>query len=117
MPTLPQQTSRFSERWQLVTWGPLLNTDDGVAFERTEMSDRSVQVTGTFGTGGTLVIEGSNDGTNWRTLNDPQGTALSFTVAGLRQVQELTRLLRPRVTAGDGTTNLVCTMILRKGNR
>lgn len=107
--TVTTQTARS----QVVVWTGLLNTDTGAPFERTDYSDRSVQVTGTFGTGGTLVIQGSNNGTNWSTLTDPQGNALSFTAAGLEQVQELVRFLRPNVTGGDGTTSLVVTMLAR----
>lgn len=69
--------------------------------------DRTIQITGTFGAGGTIVLEGSNDGgTTWATLTDPLGNALSFTSAGMKQITELPELVRPRVTAGDGTTSL-----------
>lgn len=94
----------------LIQW-TCANGDDGTPFENPGSSDRSVQVTGTFGAGGTIVIEGSNDGTNYKTLTDPQGNSLSFTSASLEQVQELTRYIRPRVTAGDGTTSLVASLM------
>jgi len=77
-------------------------------------ADRSVQVTGTFGAGGNLRIEGSNDGTNYSALTDPQGNALDFTATKIEGVLELTRYIRPRATAGDGTTSLTVTMILRR---
>jgi hypothetical protein len=86
------------------------NGNDGEPFQNPGSADRSVQVTGTFGAGGTVVLEGSNDGTNYRTLTDPQGNALSFTSAGLEAIQEITRYVRPRVTAGDGTTSLTVTL-------
>lgn len=95
------------------TWA-LANTDDGVAVDLHEYSDRSVQVSGTFGVGGTVVIEGSNNGTVWSTLRDPQGTTLSFTAVGLRAVSEMTRHIRPRVTAGDGTTALSVALFVRR---
>lgn len=102
-----------------VTWSGLTNasTDDGTPVEFADYADRSIQVQGTIGAGGNLRIEGSNDGTNYVVLTDPQGTALNFVAAGtLEQVQEMTRFLRPRITAGDGTTNLTCTMYgARKG--
>jgi hypothetical protein len=94
-----------------VTWSGLLNTDDGTPFEMVAGRDRSVQFQGTFGTGGTIVLEGSNDGTNYQTLADPSSTAISKTAASIEQVLEFTRFVRPRVTGGDGSTNLVCTMI------
>lgn len=86
------------------------SADDGAPVELADYADRSIQVQGTIGVGGNLRIEGSNDGTNWVVLTDPQGTALNVTAAGvIEQVQEVTRYMRPRITAGDGTTNLTCT--------
>lgn len=79
-----------------------------------EYADRSVQVFGTFG-GGTVVIEGSNDGTNWETLTDPQGNALSITARRIEQIQELTAFIRPRITAGTGV-NLEITFLLRRAS-
>ena len=90
------------------------NGDAGTPIEFPLLSDRSVQVTGTFGSGGTVVLEGSNDGgTTWTTLKDPFGTALSFTAAGLSQVVEGALQMRPRITAGDGTTDLNVILFMR----
>ncbi len=69
------------------------------------LPDKSIQLTGTFGAGGTVIIEGSNmvvddpsaDAT-WATLNDASGNALSLTSAGIKQVLENTYWIRPRVT-------------------
>ncbi len=92
-------------RSSVVSWQGLANGDDGEPI-CTSSESISVQVEGTFGTGGTVVLEGSNDGTNWRTLKDRQGTAISLTAAGVRQLGEITEKIRPRVTAGDGATSL-----------
>lgn len=97
-----------------VTWEGLLNGDDGNALQWAEYADRSVQVIGTFGAGGTLSIQGSNDGTNWEIINDPQGNVLTFTAAKIEAVMELTRYVRPIVTAGDGTTDLDVILCMRK---
>jgi hypothetical protein len=75
-----------------------------------------VQVQGTFGASGSVSVEGSNDGVNYHTLRDPQGVSLTFTAAGLKAVLELTRFIRPRVTAGDGTTALTVTLVARRGS-
>jgi hypothetical protein len=101
-------------RTWVASWN-LSNGEAGDPFENPGSPDRSVQVGGTFGAGGTIVIEGSNDGTNYRTLTDPQGNALSFTSANLEAVQELTRFIRGRVSAGDGTT-AIAVHILASGN-
>ena len=56
------------EHGQLITWSGLLNGDDGTPlYLGTDYADRSVQVLGTLGTGGTVQIEG------WRYLRHPDG--------------------------------------------
>lgn len=106
--------SKFGQNYQIAAWASLANGDDGSPLELPGANDRSVQVTGTFGAGGTIVIEGSNDGTNYKTLKDFQGVDLSFTSASLKGIAELVRYIRPRVTAGDGTTALLVTMLGRR---
>ena len=91
---------------------------DGSPIAIPEYSQRSVQVIGTFGAGGTIVVQGSNDGgTTWATLNDPQGSALSLTAAGVHSVQELSGLTRVNVTGGDGTTDLDAYVLCRRPTR
>src|SRR3990167_3495906 len=68
-----------------------------------DYADRSVQVLGTFGAGGNLRVEGSNDdGTTYAALSDPQGNALNVTAAKVEAISEVTLLTRPFVSAGDG---------------
>lgn len=97
-----------------VTWAGLANGDDGAPYEAPVLADRAAQVVGTFGTGGTLLLEGTIDGSNWATLTDPQGNALSFTAAKIEQVMELVVAVRPRVSAGDGDTALTVSMLLKE---
>ena len=98
------------------TFSGLNSTDTtGAAIPAAEWADRTVQVTGTFDTS-TVVWEGSNDGTNYVTLTDPQGNACSFTAAGLEQVIELTQFARPRVTAGGASTDLTVIALCRRPN-
>lgn len=98
-----------------VVWGALVNGDIGNAInpDFDIWSDRSVQVSGTFGASGSVQIEGSNDNANWSILSSPDGTALTFTAAGLKQVLQNVLYLRPHVTAGDGTTALSVAMAMR----
>src|SRR5690606_19607919 len=93
----------FPGETALFTWTGLANGDDGAPVEYGAFADRSVQITGTFGAGGTVLIEGSNNGTNWTGLTDAMGDAIAATGAGIWSVTEVTRYLRPRVSAGDGT--------------
>lgn len=94
-------------------WSGLLNTDTGSPQKDAALPDRSVQVGGTFGAGGSVALKGSNDGVTYFTLTDPQGNALVFTANAIEQVQENTLFTRPEVLAGDGTTNLTVTLISR----
>lgn len=105
---------KYKDDCHVITWSGLLNGDDGTPIEMPGSADRSIQFVGTFGAGGTIVFEGSNDGTNYATLADPQGNAISKTSAGIEAILEITRYVRPRVTAGDGTTNLVATLLVRR---
>lgn len=98
----------------LVTWSGLLNGDDGAPYEAPPLADRAMQVVGVFGAGGTLVLEGTIDGVNWAVLNDPQGNALTVTSAKIEQIMELVVSVRPRVTAGDGDTALVVSLLLKE---
>lgn len=98
----------------LVQWGPLANGDTGDLFDMTGFEPLSFQVEGTFGTGGSVSLEGSNDGTNKRAVKDPNGTAVTLTAAGIAAVGTNTRYVRPNCTAGDGTTALTASLWLRK---
>jgi len=108
------EIAKAHEHAHVVAWENIPNGDSGSPIEMPGSSVRSVQVGGTFGAGGTVVIEGSNDGTNYVTLTDPQGNALSKGAAALESVQEVTRYIRPRVTAGDGTTAIDVYLLLRR---
>ena len=96
-------------------WSGLQVGDVGDAIPFSFYADRSVQVGGILGAGGSVRMEGSNDGVQWDVLTDLQGNDLDITAAKLTMVSEVTQLIRPRVTAGDGTTAIKVTM-LGKGN-
>lgn len=95
----------------LVTW-VLASGETGAGVEMGNLADRSAQVAGTFG-GASVGIQGSLDGTNWASLTDPQGNALTFSGAKIETVVEMTRYLRPVVTGGDETTDLTVTVMFR----
>jgi hypothetical protein len=97
----------------LVTWSGLLNGDDGSPVNLSDFPDRTVQFIGTFGVGGSVNFEGSNNGTNWIVLTDPQGNSITKTAASLEFTTETPLFVRPNVTAGDGTTNLTVIMFAR----
>jgi hypothetical protein len=88
-----------------------LSTGDvGLSIQGPGFADRSFQVTGTFG-GASIIIEGSNDGSNYYTLDDPFGNALSISSAALKQVTEVAWYIRPRVSGGSGVAITVTAVI------
>lgn len=115
MATIQHTTANLVGSTARVTWTPLTTTNAvGSPVAAPDHAVKEVQVFGTFGAGGTVVLEGSLDGgTTWATLNDVQGNALSFTAARIEKVQETSASVRPSVTAGDVTTSLTVVMILR----
>jgi hypothetical protein len=88
------------------TWTGLVNGDSGTPISGPGWADRSFQVEGTFGAGGTCLIEGSNNAVNYHVLHDPFGNPASITAGGVAELTEVTLWVRPRVSAGDGTTTL-----------
>lgn len=104
-PAVP--VSQGDIRSMRVKWLAIANGETGAPVLMTEHRDRSVQVLGTFGLAGSVQIEGSNDGgTTWAILTDPQGNALTFTAAKIEAITEFVHMIRPKCTAGDGTTAL-----------
>lgn len=104
----------------LIEWTGLLNGDDGAPYKCPKHADKTAQTTGTFGAGGSVALQGSND---------PDAAAASFAVlhradgaapdANMTDAEPITPLenplwIRPAVTAGDGTTSLTVRVLLRK---
>jgi len=106
--------------WETLTYTQLVaeeSGDVGSPCPFPEWADRSIQVIGTFGSGGNVAIEGSCDGgTTWAVLNDPSSTALNVTTAKIEGVLENPLLIRPHVTAGDGTTDLDVVLFAQRPN-
>lgn len=109
MATVQGATGYIGDRYQVYTWAGLANGDVGTWVRAEALIDAVVQVKGTFGSGGTVVLQGSLDGSTPVALTDPLGNALSFTAAGLKAVLENVAWVRPSVTAGDGSTDLTVT--------
>lgn len=104
------------------TWtgaNALANGDSSQPIGLPEYADRSWQVDGTPGAGGTIIVEGSNNGgSTWWQKNDLSGgNAWSKTaVPGGDGVAEVTELERVRVTGGDGTTAFAVSVVIRRSN-
>lgn len=113
----------YTITWQdagspLIIWAGLLNGDTGAAYKGAGgYPSKRVQVTGTFGVGGSVRIQGSMFGQEetspvFEDLQDVAFTPLTFSVAGARATSDLVVQVRPEVTAGDGTTALTVRLLM-----
>lgn len=105
----------FGENGVVHKWSFDGTSQTGATVEGASLSDRSIQASGAGFGGSTLTIEGSNDGTNWVTLTDTAGSALTFTSAGLKQILQVTRYIRAKVTGGAATAIDATLVAIRKG--
>lgn len=102
-----------------IVWGPLTTTNrtgSKVGLNGTvpicRLSDKTVHFTGDFGAGTPLLtLQGSNDGTNWLPLTDPQGTAITYGAAAMEAVVENPLYIRPSLAAGDGNTSVTVILV------
>lgn len=101
-----------------VTWTGLLDGDTGAPVIIGEYPDRTVHVRGTFGVGGSVDIEGSNDLPTetpaYVLLTDPQGNPLTKGAAGIEICEEAPLIVRPNCNAGDGDTSLTVRLLCRR---
>lgn len=72
-----------------------------------------IQVGGVFGLDCSVGLLGSNDGTEYAPLSDPQGNILLFRKPGIKQVAEKPAFILPVVTGGDDTTAVNVILIVR----
>lgn len=92
---------RHSSNIIRVTWANVTENDTCGLMECGDFADRSVQFVGTFG-GATARLQGSNDGTNFVDMTDPQGNAISKSAASLEAITEQTYALKPTFSGGSG---------------
>lgn len=97
---------------RVVTWSGLAGatSDTGAPADLGGFPDRSIQAEGLSNS--TLVLQGSNDGDTWYTLNDLLGNALSFSADALKSVLEFTKFVRPSISGGTDAA-VVVTVVAR----
>lgn len=98
----------------LFVWANMADGDTGQPVEAAGHVNKTAQIAGTFGVGGTCVVQGSNNGTTYDSMTDPQGNAISKTAAATEIVAESTRYIRPNITAGDVTTSITVSMLMQR---
>jgi len=108
MATAPYEVLHDSVRLKILKWTITTVDADGQPYLFSgRYPDKSLHVFGTFGTGGNLKGQGTNEvttPTNWYSLNDPQQNELSFTAAKIEQILENVYQFRPYLSAGTGVT-------------
>lgn len=103
----------FSDYVTRIQWTNVTNADTFAAAPVGAAALRSVQIEGTFGSA-TVVIQGSLDGTNYQTLTDLQGSAISKTTTALEGIAEFTAFIKPSASGGGGTQSVTVTLILKR---
>lgn len=86
-------------------WLNMAAGDVGAPVKFAGASDRTVHVTGDFD-GASVLVQGSLEPTpsEFVSLTDPQGNALSIGVGKVETVMELVRHIRPEVSGGGAST-------------
>lgn len=117
-----ERIKTFGDDGHVVTWASMTTTDNyGSPVSMPGSADRSVQLLGTLGTGGAVTMYGSNKSSpneanddDWAILTDPQGNNIVLSTLKIEAITEIPRFIRPKVTAGDGSTSLTVVLLLRK---
>lgn len=95
----------------------MANGDVSAPFAPPKGFGGTFQVKGTFGSAGSMQLEGSLDGgTTWSLLKDYNGTSTAQTSAAAVAIAAIPALLRFHATAGDGSTALVGMFSLARSN-
>ncbi|WP_375397309.1 hypothetical protein [uncultured Sphingomonas sp.] len=112
MATRAFTTDRSQTNMAYMQWSGLLNGDDGAPAVMNGMELVSWQVFGTVGAGGSAQVEASNEATptTWGLIGAAATTAAMVFPAD----DIVARNIRPRVTAGDGTTSLTVIACFRR---
>ena len=74
----------------------------------------SVQASGTFD-GATVVMQHSNDGTNWFTAKDLQGTDIDLSADGIAEFSLSSAYIRPNFSGGSAGTGDVDVIVVFRG--
>jgi hypothetical protein len=108
MATAAYEVLHDSVRLKVIKWTITTANADGAPYTfGGRLPDKSLHVFGTWGAGGVLKGQGTNEvsaPSNWYSLNDPQGNELSFSADKIEQVLENVFLFRPYLSAGTGVT-------------
>lgn len=103
-----------SPAWNIaqIFWETLTDSDTATSIQPAGLLPLfgAVQFVGTIGTA--ITLQGSNDGTNWVTLTDKDGTSISTGTSGaIFEFATACRYIRPGTPTG--TSDVDVTLIMR----
>lgn len=112
--TASQPTELNGRGCVILTWGALTAADlTAAAYKISGLTDKSVQIQGSNFDGATISLQGSNDGTNYHNLTDPQGTDISKTASDLEAVTEAVLYIKPLMASAGASTSVVVTVFAK----
>ena len=107
--------TQVSGRVHRFVWLGLGNGDDGEPISIPGAADMTFQAFGTFGAGGTIIMEGTcrETAATFFQMRDGGDNVISFDSADGEMLAQMVAFIRPRVTAGDVTTDLTAILLAR----
>lgn len=99
------------QRALLVSWNLTAAMETGNAYCTALFKPVSVQYEGTWDSA-TLVLAGSNDETNFVTLQDGLGNGISVTDDGFDDIGQHPAYVRPSISNGSGSEDINVTMLV-----
>jgi hypothetical protein len=94
--------------WEALATGDTIN---GLKLSGTGARRGAVQISGTFGSA-TVVLQTSNDGTNFYPIKDIHNTAVSTTAAAIFEITSAALYIKPAITGG--TSDAVDVILLMR---
>jgi hypothetical protein len=116
----PTRATQIDVLARVDSWAGLLQSslDTGAGVSVADAAEIMVMIaSGTLGAGGAITWEGSLDNAAWFPLSSRIGTPAAIVQTALltpTMVQERPLWVRPRITAGDGTTSLVASVVTKR---
>jgi hypothetical protein len=116
MATVKATITRHGEHTVVFTWALTQANADGhpIPPQYADYCDRAVHILGTFDSA-TVVWQGGNDGSDYLTLTDPQGNAISKTAAAIEQVLEGALFQKPSSSGGGASQAVTVIAVCRRG--
>lgn len=117
MATITPTITHAGNHTKIFTWAALTAANavgHPIPPQYADYVDRCIHILGTFDSA-TVVWQGSNDGTNYLTLDDAHDVAISKTAADIEQVNQSALYQRPSTSGGGGSQSITVIAVCRRG--